>query len=210
MTKKYNAILDAALEAFALSGFDGASLRDIAKIAGVAQPTINYHFKSKNALFEAIVDRGAKQSTELRMRILAQARENQDKLTLEAIMRILLETYNLPPDQIPQNERLFNKFIARFGYGDSDAARAVVLRAFDDMAIAFVDAIMALDVGFERPAAMRAYLYALPTGIHAIDHRHRIPKLLGTSKQAPEAQHSFDEIIVFICAGMRTMANSPR
>lgn len=208
MTQKYDAILDAALEAFALRGFDGAGLREIAKIAGVAQPTINYHFKSKDALFKAIVERGAILSTTRRMAVLAQARENPDALTLESIMRILLETYNLPENQTAVQERQYNKFIARFGYGDCDDVRDMVLRSFDAMAIDFVDAIFDLGEGFDRASAMRAYLYALPTGIHAIDHKQRIPRLLGTANDAPEAQHSFDEVIDFVCAGMRTLAKS--
>ncbi len=40
-------ILDAALELFAASGFDGASTRTIAEQAGVNLPAIQYYFGSK-------------------------------------------------------------------------------------------------------------------------------------------------------------------
>lgn len=49
-------ILQAALRAFAERGFDGASTREIAAAAGVAQGLLNYHFASKLALWEAAVD----------------------------------------------------------------------------------------------------------------------------------------------------------
>jgi TetR/AcrR family transcriptional regulator len=50
------AILDAALIEFAANGFDGAGTRAIAQRAGVPQPSINYHYASKEALWRAAVD----------------------------------------------------------------------------------------------------------------------------------------------------------
>lgn len=49
-------ILLTALEEFATRGFDGVSTTEIAKAAGVTQPLIHYHFKTKDALWRATVD----------------------------------------------------------------------------------------------------------------------------------------------------------
>lgn len=49
-------LLDSALEEFAAKGFDGASTRSIAEHADAYQPQINYHFSSKEALWEVAVD----------------------------------------------------------------------------------------------------------------------------------------------------------
>ena len=43
-------ILDAALDLFADRSFDGASTREIAQRAGVSQPSLNYHFRTKQEL----------------------------------------------------------------------------------------------------------------------------------------------------------------
>jgi AcrR family transcriptional regulator len=50
-------ILDAATDLFSARSFDGASTRDIAAAAGVSQPTVAYHFASKEALWRQVVDR---------------------------------------------------------------------------------------------------------------------------------------------------------
>lgn len=50
------AILAAALKAFARGGFDGASLPKIAKMANVAPPLIHYYFRSKDTLWRETVD----------------------------------------------------------------------------------------------------------------------------------------------------------
>ncbi len=50
-------ILDAAEQLFAEHGFDGASLRSITSVAGVNLAAVNYHFKSKEALIQAVLAR---------------------------------------------------------------------------------------------------------------------------------------------------------
>jgi len=50
-------ILDAALTVFAKDGVQGASIRAIAKEAGCDPSLIYYHFKDKEGMFEAVLDR---------------------------------------------------------------------------------------------------------------------------------------------------------
>ena len=66
----------AAIEAFASDGFEGASTRQIAKLAGENQGLITYHFGSKENLWRAAVDAlfgGFRAELESRMEVLADA-----------------------------------------------------------------------------------------------------------------------------------------
>lgn len=58
-------IIDAARKRFAVSGFDGASTRQIAADADVAQSLLLYHFKSKEELWFAVIADVFGQATEL-------------------------------------------------------------------------------------------------------------------------------------------------
>jgi TetR/AcrR family transcriptional regulator len=49
-------ILAAAVDLFAERSFDGATTREIASRAGVTQPLLNYHYRSKEELWRAAVD----------------------------------------------------------------------------------------------------------------------------------------------------------
>jgi TetR/AcrR family transcriptional regulator len=49
-------ILAAAVDLFAERSFDGATTREIAARAGVTQPLLNYHYRSKDELWRAAVD----------------------------------------------------------------------------------------------------------------------------------------------------------
>jgi AcrR family transcriptional regulator len=48
-------ILEAALELFSERSFEGATTREIASRAGVTQPLLNYHFRTKDDLWRAAV-----------------------------------------------------------------------------------------------------------------------------------------------------------
>ncbi|MCC6917714.1 MAG: TetR family transcriptional regulator [Alphaproteobacteria bacterium] len=56
------AILDSAARAFRLSGYSGARLSDIAAGAGMQAGSLYYHFDSREALVEALMDRGVEQT----------------------------------------------------------------------------------------------------------------------------------------------------
>lgn len=55
-SSKRRQILDGARRVFMDLGFDGASMGEIAKAAGVSKGTLYVYFSDKNALFEAIVE----------------------------------------------------------------------------------------------------------------------------------------------------------
>ena len=56
-TSKRRQILDGASKVFMDLGFDGASMGEIARSAGVSKGTLYVYFADKNRLFEAIVER---------------------------------------------------------------------------------------------------------------------------------------------------------
>jgi AcrR family transcriptional regulator len=51
-----SAILDAALEVFAISGFHGGSLRDVARRVGMSNAGVLHHFADKETLLAAMLD----------------------------------------------------------------------------------------------------------------------------------------------------------
>lgn len=52
-----NEILDAADELFGQKGFDGTSTNDIIQKVGIARGTLYHHFKSKESLIDALIER---------------------------------------------------------------------------------------------------------------------------------------------------------
>lgn len=56
-TRKRDSIVEAAIRAFQEDGYDNTSMDHIAEVAGASKRTVYNHFSSKDALFEAVIDR---------------------------------------------------------------------------------------------------------------------------------------------------------
>src|SRR5579859_910254 len=64
-SSKRRQILDGARKVFMDLGFDGASMGEIARSAGVSKGTLYVYFADKNRLFEAIVEEEALEKGEV-------------------------------------------------------------------------------------------------------------------------------------------------
>ncbi|HYC21743.1 MAG TPA: TetR/AcrR family transcriptional regulator [Candidatus Bathyarchaeia archaeon] len=100
-------ILDAAEALFAERGFAGTSVRDIAGRVGLNQASIYNHFSSKQALYEAVLDRGLRPLAEILGAAAHDAfsRQASDRAG-ELIAEQLWRTPNLP--KLLQREVLDN------------------------------------------------------------------------------------------------------
>ena len=85
------AILSAALQAFARDGYEGASLPKVAKLANVAPPLIYYYFGSKDKLWRETV---AFSLGELRHETTAICNATRSLAPLDRL-RVLLEAHSL-------------------------------------------------------------------------------------------------------------------
>ncbi|MFJ7183022.1 TetR/AcrR family transcriptional regulator [Lysinibacillus xylanilyticus] len=84
--ERRNEILDAADELFGQKGFDGTSTNDILEKVGIARGTLYYHFKSKEDIMDALIERYNTQ-------ILGSAKEiasNKNIPVQERIVRVVM------------------------------------------------------------------------------------------------------------------------
>lgn len=82
-------ILDAAIAVFSDRGFNTASTRDIARVAGVNQGLITYHFKSKEILWQEAAN---EIFAEARM-LMAQALMRNETVDARMRARNMIKTY---------------------------------------------------------------------------------------------------------------------
>lgn len=84
-------ILDVAEQAFSRHGFDGVTLRTVAKAAGVDTALLHYYFDSKKGLFDAVFLRRAEILNQDRMEALDRYEaEAGDKVTVEGAVAAFL------------------------------------------------------------------------------------------------------------------------
>lgn len=100
-------ILDAAERLFALHGFDGTSMRGITAEAQVNLAAINYHFQSKEALFQAAVARRVTPVNATRLNLLDAYEQSlgewppEPEPILEAFMQPVLDVVENQGQHVP-------------------------------------------------------------------------------------------------------------
>ncbi len=106
-------ILEAADGLFGKVGFDAATTREIAEASGVNKALIHYHFKSKSALFEAVLDRYYRRLNETFQSALSREGSMRHRLEqlIDAYVDFLSENRNF--SRIVQRESSGGKHIER-------------------------------------------------------------------------------------------------
>lgn len=117
-------ILDAAEAIFAESGFQGASLREIARRAGIQQPGLYNHFASKRDLYAAVLDRALTPMTEAMSTAMEDARSTRALERLPAVITDVLLDH-------PQMAALFQQALH-----DADAPGQELVRGWLDRLLA--------------------------------------------------------------------------
>lgn len=134
-------ILDATEQLVAEQGFDGVSLRDITTGAGVNVAAVNYHFGSKEKLYEAVQCRYINPVNEERLALLAKvvAEGGGVREILEAFMRPFLTMVT----RSKMSEQLFFKLMGRCIMDQNTSLSDEMIPLFRQMADAYTRALAA-------------------------------------------------------------------
>ena len=200
------AILDAAEQAFGLHGFEGASMRTIAERADVAQALLHYHFKTKEALYEAVFRRRADVIRTVRQQHLDEAFGGSDPVTLEDVLGILF----MPLEDLLGAKRGDLRFYVQMVAEATTSADArsvgIVERFYDPSAEQFVVAFQKVLPGLTRERAVWAYLFAIGARMQAHSPSARAARL-GVNR-SPRWPYTL--LVPFAAAGIRAVSGKPR
>jgi len=204
-TRKQN-ILRAAERLFAMHGFHGVSIRDIADEAGVPLALVGYYYGPKLELYHEIYYQRAGY-IEQRLESLARAqREAPVGQQLEAIVTAFV----LPVLQVAATPdgRLFLRLMAR-GINDGLAEDdAVVRELFDPLAHAFIDALAQVAPQATRGTLAWCYQFALGAMLHHVTDE-RVERL-SRGENRPDDEATAGPLLVrFITEGMRGVCCPP-
>ena len=169
-------ILDAAEKLFADRGFDGASIRDIASLAGVQGALVNHHGGSKEELFFTVVTRRAEELAAIRITALKTAQNRPDP-DLRAVLSAFIEPYL---------HRVFNGEPEWASYGrliahvSSDMRwREISEAAFDPTVQIFLDALQDCLPSAPRPALAGAFVFMVSSMLAISASAWRVDALAG-------------------------------
>lgn len=202
------AILDAAEALFAHHGYDGVTLRAVARQAGVDLALISYYFGPKQQLFDTLFQRRAEILNDNRLVALAAAREQQDPVPLERI----IEAYLRPLEMAQESEDDgWRNYCALLAYVNNSPVWGSLLmsRHFDAPMAHFVEALAAA-----LPQASRADLYwcyHFMSGAMSLTFANtgRIDGMSGGLCHSDDFRSAYDRMIPFVAAGFHRVCGMP-
>lgn len=148
------AILDAAENLFAAASFDIVSMRDVAAKASVPLGLINYHFQSKEKLFEAIIERRSDELNSRRRDAFAALKE---KPNLRQVLDVFLRPYlDLMLEEGP-GWRAYGRLLAQTG--QAERWTRLITRHFKETQDIILDALIEAEPRLTKEAAARGYVH---------------------------------------------------
>ena len=140
-------ILDTAEQQFARHGYDGLTLRTVARKAGVDVALPSYHFGSKRGLFDAVLLRRADYLNAVRLKALAEA-EVRAKVggracasvedVIDAFLRPILDR---SADELRDEGWIYYYELVAFVNSSHDWGGVLMSKYFDPLATRFLDAL---------------------------------------------------------------------
>lgn len=200
------AILDAAEELFARSGFDGVPVREIAKHANVGLSLVTYHFASKEQLFEEVFARRSEDVGAMRRKLLGEFTRSggKDLRTLvEAFTRPFLHFMTSGDD----GWKNYGELVAQVAQSPKQAA--MVNKYYDDTARQFTNELDRL-FGFEKSErSVRALVLSISVMLSVFSSIRRVESLSGGRFSSTDLGASYPLMLDFICGGIERVMSNP-
>jgi AcrR family transcriptional regulator len=194
-------ILRAAAELFAVHGYNGVSLRDIAGRANVPVALCTYYFGRKSELFASVFLHSSDHIEKRRAALQA----FPDSGSLEQLMHLWIDP--LMRMRSNSEEAPFAMLSARASWDSSDEATAAVKRFYDPIAFAVLNALKKLYPERDQADLTWGYGWALGAVLMHLAN-NRIERISRGSVKAGDAGKT-DMLICFLCAGLRAILAQP-
>lgn len=196
-------LMEAGGRLFAEQGFHAVSVRAIVAEAGVNLGAINYHFGSKQALFEEIFAAGALRIIEMRLKLLNHCREGAGRPPLlEQIVTAYLAP-GLADSEDRRHVAEFQRIRARIVTEDSALAHRLLRRHFQEATRRFLEMFQQALPDVPRPLLLWRYQMLIATVVYG-------GSAWGTVQSAPDDQgandgaQALDYLVPLIAAMFRT------
>jgi AcrR family transcriptional regulator len=199
------AILDAAEALFAERGYDGVSLRDITGRAAVKLSLASYHFKTKDALFEAVVARRIEMLGGLRQAALRDV-VAQGHPSVEGVLHAFAGPFLVLMLEGGVGWRQFGRLVAQLALGDRHLALAK--RYLDETTRIFVAALGQALPGAGADRIARAFAFAASTIFAAFAKSCRTLDDTDAGSFSNNLKTMYEDLIPFTAAGVRALAGA--
>ena len=198
-------ILDAAEELFSNSGFDGASIRDIAKRCDIQLALVGYYFGPKIQLFEEVVRRRSSHLTEHRITALDKARATSKGQPIP--IRKIVHAYVWP-----FFERVINggpgwKSYAKLMAHTANSRRwqPIMGECYDKTSLIFTDEVKRSMNNCSELTILSSFQFMIGAMLTVCAEAGRYEILPGGTKSTKDLESIFADLVPVISSGCRAV-----
>ena len=198
-------ILDAAESLFAQFGYDGVTLRQITKKAGVDLALANYHFGPNRDLFNAVLERRAEILNTARLSALESCIETAGgNPTVEAI----IDAYLRPLGDIQNSaDEGWGHYLALIAYVNNshEYGNEFMTQFFNPLVVRFIDALRHALPGADEQTIYWGYHYLSGALTLTFADTGRLDILSNGAASSSDFETGYAHMIPFIAAGIRAI-----
>ncbi|MBU2513863.1 TetR family transcriptional regulator [bacterium] len=206
VTRAKDSILDAAERIFAQHGYSGTSMRLIAEEAGVAQALIHYHCKTKENLFELIIERRSTIINRIRRQELKQCFDEAKGgiPTLEDV----LQSFIRPAIESGRYSwgREFSQILAKLANSDDNRSRDLVHKYYDPIAREYIEALKRVLPELPEAEVYWGYLITTSAVVSSMARTGRINRLSAGMLDEDSNEQMIVRLIQFAANGLRGLS----
>jgi len=205
-SKAKDAILEAAERLFAQYDYSGTSMRMIAEEAGVAQALIHYHCKTKEQLFEMIIERRSTMINRIRREGLKQCFDVAvgGIPTLEQV----LGSFIRPAIESGRYSwgTYFSQILAKLANSVDDRSRDLVHKYYDPIAREYIEALKKVLPELPDAGVYWGYLIVTSAVVSSMPRTRRIKRLSEGILDDDSNEKLIDRLIQFTASGLRGLS----
>lgn len=190
-------ILEAAQRLFAREGFEKVSLRMLTQEAGVNLASVNYHFRSKQGLIDAVIAGYVNPVNEARLALLdtAESSSGGHALPLDTILDCFMRPVLEAVRKSPISEQLFFQLMGRCMNNQSQKTMPdTVLGLFGQVVTRFPQAIRRTLPDLSEKESLWRLHFTVGVLIHVLIHTDGLQQLAGDRLGSP----SLDNILTMV------------
>lgn len=194
-------ILEATEQLLAEHGFESVSLRDITTAADVNVAAVNYHFGSKEKLFEEVQCRYINPVNEERLRILEQLTEGGRTPDIRELLDAFLRPFLTMVTRSKMSEQLFYKLMGRFITGQRDELPEAMMPLLTEMLDAFRRAFSDASPNLSADLLLWRLHFTFGVMAHTLLHEDFLRKFTDGECGDPNFETKLQRMIDFCQAG---------
>ena len=198
-------LLDAAEGLFATQGFDGTSLRAITSEAGVNLAAVNYHFRSKDELNQAVFARRLEPINRRRLELLDECIADTGKglLPLEGVIRALINPV-MDVDLNKPELANFKTLMGRLHWEPKGMLKQLLAKQFGQLITRFTEAFQRALPELAPEELFWRIHFMVGSMAHTLACQDTVEVISGGLCDTSDVEGTRERLVSFIAAGMRS------